>query len=197
LFNIGVPYFFVSSGYFFSGKFFRAPNNLKGKIGVASEYARKLLPLFIFWETFSALRHIPVMFINHEPIRDVVLWIIKAYFIYPNGAMWFVLACMVSVLIVAFLYSKKTILFIWCILGYSFALLCNTYSFVADTIGLSDFIQGYLNIFVSARNGFLVGLVFISLGIYFSRSKKIAKLSNKKVYSITLLLGGGGLLNRF
>lgn len=46
---------------------------------------------------------------------------------YTPGAMWFISASMIAAIIIALLFNREKFLVIVAILGYSFALITNTY----------------------------------------------------------------------
>lgn len=90
---------------------------------------------------------------------------------YPPGALWFVLACIVgSQLLKPFIKRGKLMLAI--IIGivlYMFALLANNYYFLLLGSPFQNIIDLYLHLFISARNGFFVGFIFLAIGIFCSK----------------------------
>ena len=79
------------------------------------------------------------------------------------------------------------------LVGYAFALLCNRYYFLIENSAAESFVQAYLHICVSARNGIFYGLLFVTIGAliarYWTRIKK-----RKTVAWICLIAGFIGLV---
>lgn len=95
------------------------------------------------------------------------LVVIHNSFFYPRGAMWFLSACGVAALIIVFLYEKECILIIVALFNFCFALIANTYYFCTINIPvIKSFVDEYLFLFVSARNGIFVGLILFGTGVF-------------------------------
>lgn len=110
---------------------------------------------------------------------------------YPPGAMWFISASMIAAIIIALLFNHEKFLVIVAILGYSFALITNTYYYLIENTPVQDFVDAYLDLFVSGRNGFFVGIIQFGAGVFLFRYKeKFEKLSTCKVVFLTILCYG-------
>ena len=98
-----------------------------------------------------------------------ILWrIAKDVVFYPQGALWFVQACIVAAILVFPFMRLKNGVNICLAIGtvlYVFALLCNTYFFVVENSRFESVFSGFLSFCGSARNGLFVGFIFISLGM--------------------------------
>ena len=186
VFKIAVPFFFVASGFFLEKK-------LLGKVGkeLIKKYFKRLLIPFGFWLIVNY--YFTMTSWNCHGILDIVLTTIRNLLFYPWGAMWYVLALMVAILIILPFYRRgktKKIMIIGALL-YLFALLCNNYYFVLEDTPISWFINKYLNIAISPRNGLFEGLYFVSCGMYISellRKKQINYQKNNIIFGISYIL---------
>lgn len=87
--------------------------------------------------------------------------------------MWFLQACIIGACLVYTL--RKTGIRIQLLIGivlFAFALICNNYYSVSQAIGISDFIDWYLELFISSRNGLFYGYSFLTIGQFLFLYKK-------------------------
>lgn len=162
IFRLAVPFFFVATGYFLTLKVKKDSNDIDD---VYKKYIKRLLlPLAVFslinviLETIkmSAYASGPVIF--REIIRHVIF--------YPWGALWFVQACIVgSLLLYPFVCRAKNFsaVILGCVL-YCWALICNNYFFVVQNTVVEPYVNAFMNLCVSARNGVFVGFVYMAIG---------------------------------
>lgn len=94
--------------------------------------------------------------------------ILKSAVFYPWGALWYLLALIVAIILLYPFYKHKNYLAPVCIgiILYCFALISNSYYFIIENTFLQKVIDCYNNIFLSSRNGLFVGLLFVSIGVY-------------------------------
>ena len=163
VFRLAVPFFFITSGFLLGKKL----QNGDPK-GVIFAYIKRLLPLLLFVETANGLLEWFQSYLTY----GISFWswvptFVQQAFFYPYGAMWFVHACIIgAAMLYPFLKEKKLELAL--IIGgilYVWALLCNNYYFLAQTMGLDGFVDTYMSIFISGRNGVFVGFLYLALGI--------------------------------
>ncbi len=187
VFRMAVPFFFVASGYFFGKKFLRTPNFEKERILLCNNYAKKLLPAFLFWSFLSLFRYGFFLFYGHKPYAAIK--IIQTMFFYPLGAMWYVLASILAVLLIGRLWNFKKILLLLGVGGYCFCLLCNSYYFLIVDTWFKNVVDTYMLVFISARNFLGVGVIFIGSGIWLSSDNCfLNKLKTKGLLFLLLLL---------
>lgn len=157
--RVAVPFFFVSSGYFL-----RITLD-KGK-SIKSYCLRLLKPLIVF-ELLNTLLQEAINLKNGTGLVEVIYDAIKHILFYPYGAMWFLQACIVGALLLYIFYKREKLRWGFAVglALYCFALLCNNYYFLVQGNGiLETAVKGYMQIFLSARNGLFVGLLFLSMG---------------------------------
>lgn len=186
LLRLAVPFFFITSGFFYGRKILAKNKEIKK---ITRKYITKLFYPFIFWLCIS----LPVEFIDtHEGnILRTILILIKKTFFYPWGALWYILALMVAVLVLSKFY-KKNKFYLSILIGfflYTFALICNSYYFlVIDRPLMKSIVDLYMKIFISGRNGIFLGIFYVSIGVILSKIQKENKLLNKKENIIMIIL---------
>lgn len=163
--RMAVPFFFVTSGFFLGRKIDGQGQDV---LAVLSRYTRRLLPILLLaGGANGALELFTQRLVYHKGLRYLAGDFIRHVLFYPYGAMWFVQACIVGAwMLYPFLKRKKNGLAL--LAGgvlYSWALLCNTYYFLAQKVGWDSAADSFLDWFLSARNGVFVGFFFLSLGI--------------------------------
>ena len=175
IFRLAVPFFFVTSGFFLAAKY---ENTLKiqEKKNITILYSKHLSILLIIFNLISILLRI-----NEYIIPGGLIKFLQAIFFYPIGATWFLLACIIGSWCIYFFYKieKKILILPISTVFYVFALLCNSYFLVSEKIGISSFISKYMQVFVSARNGFFCGFFFLSIG--FAVRNKYSKWKNENM----------------
>ncbi len=93
VFRMGVPFFFVVSGYFLGRKLWNCTDR-KEQWHCVGKYIIKLLPPYLVWSIANLIVTIPLWYRNlGGDLKAVHMMIIKTILFYPTGAMWFVLAC--------------------------------------------------------------------------------------------------------
>ena len=184
LFRLGVPFFFVTSGFFLGKKVLTV--NEKDTFKTIKRYCLRLLKPFIVFTIIDFLFYFIINIPKGKTFFECLTYKSLRLFVYPGGALWYVAACMVgALLLIPFLRHKKINLAI--IIGialYGFSLLCNNYYFLATNTRVEIWISFYLKYFVSARNGVFCGFVFLSIGVKCAQIfyVKQIKLSRKLIY---------------
>lgn len=188
IFRLAVPFFFITSGFFYGKKILEEKSNIKELTKI---YIKRLSYPFIFFLIIG----LPfVIFQCYDGnIFKTVLIIIQKILFYPWGALWYIGASIVAIFILSKFYQKKKFYFpiLISFFLYLFALLCNSYYFtILDKPFLKDIIDLYMKFFLSARNGIFVGMLYISLGVILSKLYKENNLLSKKENIIGLLFIG-------
>lgn len=164
LFRMGVPFFFVVSGYFLGGKLWRSKDR-KEQWNCIRKYIKKLLPPYLVWSIANLVVAIPLWYRNlGQDWQAVYTMICKTIIFYPTGAMWFVLACGTGAFLLCLLWRHKILMVICAIAAHGFALLANTYYFVIANTPFHHVIDRYLEIFLNPRKGIYVGFPLLMLG---------------------------------
>lgn len=170
IWRIAVPFFFITSGYFFSKKV-KNSNDTKKVLLTA---IKRLGILFVFWMIINLPLQIHSLLLQNFSSRQVVLELIKEIFFYPWGALWYILALMVSYILI-YPFLKKGKIWLPLIIGfflYLFALFSNSYYFMIEKTWLHEIIDKYLHFCISSRNGLFVGFFYVAIGNYLTVRKK-------------------------
>lgn len=161
-----VPFFFVTSGYFLGKKIIKT--NCVTTC-VISYCKRLFFPLVVF-TIVNLVELDTIMIMDGKSLMYIFLSNVRAMIFYPPGALWFVWACIVgSITLLPFLIRKRYLVSL--VIGlvlYIYALLCNNYYFLIHETSVQYYIDQYLSVFVSPRNGFFLGFFFIAIGVYCS-----------------------------
>lgn len=186
--RMAVPYFFISSGYFF-GK--ALAKDLSTKI-LFKRYIKKLFFVFLSWTIFYAVltHHLLDNILKHGIIigpvlaiyEDTLLFIVQnpLAFLFQGTAvhLWFMpsLITAISILTVFVLMKKESYLVVFAVLLYGIGVMASSY---ANTpLGI--------NIHFNARNGPFFGTLFVVLGWWFSKKEIKPSLT---LASVVFLLG--------
>lgn len=174
IFRLAVPFFFVCSGFFLGLKLYRTNTFNDGKNEI-KKYIKRLIVPYIFWLIIGL--PFQVYKLRADNFVLIIFKLIRSILFYPWGALWYIWALIIAILLITPFYKKGKIKYAMLIGGilYFFALICNNYYFLIENTFLQKFIDIYLKVFHSSRNGLFVGLYFVSTGLY------IAELINKGI----------------
>lgn len=179
-FRIAVPFFMIVSGFFLGIKI------RKTGFQCIKQYRKKLYPVFFFYCTISTVLNAVVLYHNSYNLLETIIKSIQNYVFYPKGAMWFILALIVSSFILEYVLRSKVdmriVLFVSFVL-YLFALICNNYYFCIGKTFLSKPVLMYLQICVSARNGVFL-FIYMLIG-YLISSDQLRNTTHKKTVIFT------------
>ena len=195
LLRLAVPFFFVTSG-FFLGKGMLKENGRKQYL---LKYEKRLLYPYLVFSVINTILSSAEMLLRGESAVRTLLKQIRAAIFYPNGALWYIWACMLAAVLIYFILQKNRLRegIIAGLLLYLAALLMNSYYFLTEGSGIvRKAIDFYLRIAVSPRNGLFVGFLFMELGVLLAKYEgKIAQKKTVKlciplaVFSFLMLVG--------
>lgn len=165
--RLAVPFFFCASGFLFEEKLYFS--NIEEYKVFVKKYIMRLLRPLIFFESINIILESIKMRIQGIETYEIIIDNIKHICFYPYGALWYIQACIVGIILAyPFIINRKiNLALVIGFIGYLFALLSNNYYFLTDNVFdcLKDFIDSYLHIFISARNGIFVGFFMLLLGV--------------------------------
>ena len=192
IFRLAVPFFFAVSGFLLGEKIHEQNKDLPTVIG---KYIKRLLPLLLCVETANGLLELLLRHLSSETgLGDLIVLFVKHLIFYPYGAMWYVQACIIGLLMLyPFLKREKLNLALGIgALLYGWALLCNNYYFVAQASGFTRYVNSYMSAFLSARNGVFVGFFYMAIGIktyeWHQKDFEAGMLAGAGVVSLALYL---------
>ena len=164
--RLGVPSFFVASGSFLQKKCMgdRAGEAVKAYI------KRLLLPYAIF-SVIWIIQLLADDAIARMSVQASLTDVLQHLFFYPMGALWYVWASILGVLML-YPFIRKGKLLRALPLGIALfmaGLLVNNYYFIADeSKWLKPIADGYLRICLASNNAPFVGFVFLLIGMLIS-----------------------------
>lgn len=184
LLRLAVPFFFVVSG-FFLGKGMIHEN---GRKAYFYKYEKRLFYPYLVFSIINTILSGTEMLLRGESMGKVLLKLVRAAIFYPNGALWYIWACMIAAAMLYFVLCKKWLResIVIAILLYLAALLMNSYYFLTEGMWIRKAIDFYLRIAVSPRNGFFVGFLFMASGVLLAKHEE--KITGKKSVKTAVLL---------
>lgn len=165
IFRLAVPFFFVASGFMLGRKLY---GEGKSPALVLRKYIKNLLPPLLLVGTANGLLEQFLRRLQYGTgLRRAMVDLVKHMIFYPYGAMWYVQACVIGALLLyPFLKrGKHNLALLTGMLLYIWALLCNNYYFLAQSVGLDRCVTRYMDVCISGRNGMFVGFFWLALGI--------------------------------
>lgn len=184
LFRFAVPFFFVCSGFLFGKKHLENPADLKK---ISTKQIKRLLIPFIFWMLVSLPYEI--ITVKGSSTFIIAIKIIKNVIFYPWGALWFLLAVIVAIIIEYFFLKKNKLNWAMILSAFLFifGLLGNSYYFAIKGTVFQKVMDMYTNTFITTRNGIFVGFPLFTLGVCIAQKEEwIKTIAKPKLY---ILLG--------
>lgn len=183
---MAVPFFFITSGFFYGRKLIGSNKDETFLPG----YLKRLGVPFVFWECVNIVIEIlKQLFIKQIPIGQVACNVIQSILFYPYGALWYVQALLIALVIVTLAYNRGFLrqCIIISIGLYIVGLLGNSYYFLIDGTRYQCIVDNYLAIFVSTRNAIFVALYFVSIGVWIASRVENSAISGKNNWSVIVL----------
>ena len=191
--RLGVPYFFAASGFFLQKKCSATDTGASVK-----RYIKRLL---LPYSVFSAVWMIQMLIDDatvHTGASDVIVNILQHLIFFPRGALWYVWASILGVLML-YPFMKRGKLLRALPLGialFMVGLLANNYYFIADSSSwLKPVVDGYLRIFLVSNNAPFVGFVFLLIGMLINEHyDRIRDIISVRITTVMLLFASALLL---
>lgn len=164
--RLGVPYFFVASGFFLQRKCAgdQTAHAVKGYL------SRLCLPYAAF-SVIWVFQFLIDDVIAKTGYLETAVRLIQHLFFCPGGGLWYVWASIVGVIMLYPFIKRKTLLFALPpgIVLFMVGLLANNYYFLANSSAwLKPIVDGYLRICLVSNNALFVGFVFLLIGMLMS-----------------------------
>ena len=160
-------------------------------------YLSRLLEKLIVFETISICFQSILEYISGESIRRIIFKDLRSIIFYPYGAMWYIQALIIALIIITVLINNKKELSAlpFAFFFYGVLLICNRYFFLVEGTPLEILIKKVLYYTFSLRNGFTVGFLFTLIGVLIAKNySSIQNLFNINISKLILLLFGCFLL---
>lgn len=189
--RLGVPYFFVASGFFLQRKC-----AAKGSGAAVKAYIGRLLLPYAVFSAVWILQLLIDDVVGRTGLRESVIKLLQYIVFYPRGALWYVWASILGALmLLPFLKRKKLLLALPLgVVLFAVGLLANNYYFLAaGSAGLKSVVDGYLRICLVSNNAVFVGFVFLLIGMLMSEyydkiTEKIGVISGLVILILSCIL---------
>ena len=175
LFRMAVPFFFVVSGFFLSNS-----SRERGVHGAAKRYCFRLLKILAVYTVVWVLQFLVDCIIFKYSLVETLDELIRRILFSPKNGLWFIQACIIgAILLIPFLRKNCVSLAIPIgVVLYGFALICNNYYFLIENNAVRLIIDRYMSLCFGPHNGVFVGFLFLGLGIFVEKHKKISLFIN-------------------
>jgi fucose 4-O-acetylase-like acetyltransferase len=178
IFRVGVPYFFICSGYFFAKAKNKKDFNFK-------ETLKHYIYPYFFWGLIYLILY--AFFVSGDATLFIKRNFIKYLIFMPtSNIMWYSGSLIVSIFILNKIKDKKVLVlsiviaFILYLIGLGFT----SYDFVLDKIN-SNLLQKLINVFHNNRNVIFVGYLYIAIGYLIYNINH--KVNTKKMAIVTAI----------
>ena len=168
LFRIGVPFFFVTSGYFYYQKIVNQQE--------IKPYILKLVKLFLMFEVMEVLIYTPFIIQGGNVLNHI--W--SALSVGLGGAYWYITSTIITLLLVTPLWKKKKIIPTLLVgLIFHFIILTNdSYSSFFQGTWIQEIAKIHTSIWRWPQAGLGSSLFYLSLGAYlFEKEPKIKQIN--------------------
>lgn len=173
--RIAVPFFFITSGYFFYERF-----NTKG---YTKKYLKRISSIYLI----TSLIYTILIFSFIKNKNNSIDLLIKNFLF--NGispSLWFLPALILSIGLVAIFLKRNWIkpLILLSIILYFIGLIGDSYYGLIVGTPLENIVDIYSNIFVNTRNGLCFGVPFITIGILINKYNLSDKIKSLKILTL-------------
>ena len=170
-----VPFFFLSSAFFFFKKIDRSKDlDEDCNIHALRKYLFHLGRMYLFWSLVYFSIQIVIWIAGGFTMHSFLLYVRDFFFRGSYYHLWFLPALMLGVFLVYTLLSvlkDEEVLFGSLIL-YGIGMLINVYGDVLKVIPVvGSLLKIYSTIFATARNGFFFAPIFVMMGYYLAQKK--------------------------
>lgn len=172
--RLGVPFFFMASGFFLAKKL---ENDCSGVSVILRSYLFRIGKLFLIW-LFIYLPII-ILYRSYTDYENFPLW--KEILFMCPAYLWYLVATFIGCIpVIIFFKHYPNLLFLSAIVLYFIGVTGNTYLYMD---GFDVFWSDYLKEFLTTRNGVFFGFPFILFGAI------AYKLRNAKLNKICIIAG--------
>ena len=163
--RIAVPFFFMTSGYYFYSKY---TNDNKYLL----KYLKNIISIYIIWSIFYIGWDIFLLARGAEVSVGYFFSLVKRLFLTgSNTILWYIPSLVISIIFVSIFIKKQKYQLLIIISGILFVLglLGDSYFFIIKDTKLIQLVNIYNIIFLSTRNGFCMAVPFITIGVCLNR----------------------------
>ena len=189
--RLAVPFFFITSGFFFH----QGINNATNKFDYFQKYEKKLMKLFFIWALLIYLPFEIISYVEKYPTASVgklCLYLFRRIFVIGPGPYWYLIALMWSA---AFLYfcnvkRKNGLIYSGIIIGLILEVLYACFRGVLQDNNIFNCIfSGIYFIYSWEFNFIMFGIPFMGIGYIISDKDYFCKTRNALVVLILATVG--------
>lgn len=185
--RLAVPFFFTCSGYFFF-RTLRRNGPMQAKL---MHYLKRIGILYLVWSVI----YLPYTLWNFASEGFSIKFLfsyIRDFFL--NGSyyhLWFLPALMIGMIIVCRIWKEKGIkTLIYVSLGlYFIGYLINVYAPIWESLPFISLVYGFFTkTIVTARDGFFFAPIFLALGLFISKTRRMPRKVSAIGFGVSFLL---------
>ena len=166
LFNLAVPFFFITSGFLLFGKIKNISNSIE-KVNAVKKYVLHILKIYVVWTVLW----LPLKMLGWYTGGGITTKKLFSHLLdfiltgTTGDALWYLLALVFSAIVYSFItkngQKRRKLILIASAVIYLVGVLISSYNQLFDGFVLVDW---YFGIFGSVDNGLFVGLIMFSIG---------------------------------
>lgn len=175
--RIAVPFFFVTSGYFFAQKLYSKTSARNEKI---KNYILKQINIYLIFSLIYSIFNIFILKTVQVDNIKKILYFIREYVFIGYFHLWYLNALIISTVFLTVIWSKykEKSIFITSLVCFIVGTLLNSYSFIFEGVLFEVFVKIYHYLFITSRNALFLGFPMMTLGIIIYRYNILTKLHN-------------------
>ncbi|MBO4330668.1 MAG: acyltransferase [Oscillospiraceae bacterium] len=175
--RLGVKYFFLASGFFFTKSLYTDGELSCGKDAVYSKlkkYVKRLAVMLAVMEPINIVLRVVEYFLDGVEAKEILIRAVRSVVFYPWGALWFLQACIVAALIITpfIVRRKEELLIVPALVIYALLLLFNRYFFLIEGTAFGNAAETITRAVGSTRNGLTVGFPFMLAGVLIAKHRQ-------------------------
>lgn len=183
--NLGVPCFFIISGFFFYSKLYNSPVNKHREIFI--HYIKRLAILLSFWLVVYFICSDFWWIIQGDVFANLFEYLNRILLGGQGFFLWYIVSLIVGVTINYLLFRAiKEYLLIVALVVFLIGAIPFAYHFIIDGTVVDTAYNWYVSNFVTVRNGIFFAFPCVSLGILVARYGE--QLCDKKIVVYGLLV---------
>lgn len=172
--NLGVPCFFIMSGFFLFSKLNKSQR--QEHTGIIWHQEKRLFLILLFWLfPYFIIYDLGWIVNGHENlIMSIGEYLRRILFGGPHFFLWYIVSLMEAIILCHLIIKLplKWGCIICAILFFIGSLFSNGYRWIFDGSYISEYIDTYNSIFTTTRNGLFFGLPCVFIGALIARFKK-------------------------
>ena len=182
--RFAVPFFFITSGYFF----YKGLNRATNKWEYFKKYEKNLIKIFIVWAIVIYLPFTISSYMNiyeGDSIIKIVLILIRRIIIIGPGPYWYLIALMLSTTFIYLIKKSSKVLAISIIIGLSMEIMYSCFSGVLLQIPILCYFPKIVYLMFSWEYNFIMfGIPFVGIGFFIAKYDLRLKLK----YSVFIFI---------